>query len=61
MTAADRILALVRDEVDTKRFQDLNWTGTFQDYLNKVFETPLVVRNAFQRVYDMIISHGASR
>jgi serine protein kinase len=39
-------------------FKKTHWTGTFQDYVNIVFEKPEVTRNAYQRLYDMIISHG---
>lgn len=37
---------------------DLNWVGSFNDYLNLVRENPKVTRNAFQRIYDMIIEKG---
>jgi serine protein kinase len=39
-------------------FSDLNWAGSFNDYLNLVRETPRVTRNAFQRMYDMIMERG---
>ncbi|MFN8548201.1 MAG: serine protein kinase [Candidatus Eisenbacteria bacterium] len=39
-------------------FQELNWSGTFQDYVALVVEHPEVTRTAFQRIYDMILSHG---
>ena len=35
-----------------------NWTGSFQDYLALVKTDPRVTRNAFQRMYDMIIEAG---
>lgn len=38
--------------------QKLNWVGSFSDYLNIVKENPGVVRNAYQRVYDMIVEEG---
>jgi serine protein kinase len=34
------------------------WTGTFADYLEIVTAQPRVTRNAHQRIYDMIVSHG---
>jgi serine protein kinase len=43
---------------DRKTFQDLNWTGTFAEYLDIVARNPKVTRNAFQRIYDMIMSYG---
>ncbi len=39
-------------------YRDLHWEGSFEDYLNLVRERPSVTRNAFQRVYDMVISYG---
>ncbi len=43
---------------DQKKFQELHWTGTFQEYLDVVANNPKVTRNAFQRIYDMIMSYG---
>ncbi|RME50595.1 MAG: serine protein kinase [Caldilineae bacterium] len=43
---------------DQTLFQQLNWVGTFQDYLDIVAKNPKVTRNAFQRIYDMIMSYG---
>ncbi len=43
---------------DLERFQQQHWTGTFDDYLDIVRADPLVCRSAYQRVYDMVISHG---
>ncbi len=39
-------------------FLELNWEGSFADYLDLVRQNPRVTRTAFQRVYDMILSHG---
>src|SRR5436309_11674421 len=41
-----------------KEFAELNWSGTFEDYLALVRKNPAVTRSAFQRVYDMILSYG---
>ena len=49
-----RIAALQNYE----EYKDLHWEGSFEDYLNIVRKNPLVTRNAFQRLYDMIISYG---
>jgi len=43
---------------DIKEYKDLHWEGDFEDYLEIVRKDPQVTRNAFQRVYDMIISFG---
>ena len=39
-------------------YQELNWSGSFEDYLKLVSENPRVVRSSFQRLYDMVLSHG---
>ncbi|HLU65716.1 MAG TPA: serine protein kinase [Kofleriaceae bacterium] len=43
---------------DYKEYEDLNWEGSFEDYLTLVRKNPRVTRNAFQRMYDMILAHG---
>lgn len=45
----------------TSNYKSLNWTGTFNDYLKIVYNEPRTVRNAYQRLYDMIISHGTEK
>ncbi|MBV70103.1 MAG: serine protein kinase [Myxococcales bacterium] len=42
-----------------EEFADLNWTGSFEDYLKIVRENPTVTRTSFQRVYDMVLSYGS--
>lgn len=51
---------LIKDWQGNQRYRDLTWTGSFNDYLNLVKENPKVTRNAFQRMYDMIIEKGKS-
>ena len=53
------LLQLVSELQDRKKFQELNWTGSFSEYLDVVGQNPRVTRNAFQRIYDMIMSYGA--
>ncbi len=43
---------------DYKEYEDLNWEGSFEEYLDLVRKNPRVTRNAFQRVYDMILAYG---
>src|ERR671938_166609 len=54
MGLVSRIAALQ----DKTSFKELHWEGTFEDYLRIVRENPRVTRTAFQRIYDMILSHG---
>ena len=46
-------------KLDVSNFREQHWEGTFWDYLDIVHEHPAVCRNAFQRVYDMILSYGS--
>jgi serine protein kinase len=52
------LLNLVGQLQDQKRFQELNWSGTFQEYLDVVSGDSTITRNAFQRIFDMIMSYG---
>ncbi len=52
------LLELVSEMQDRKKFQELNWTGTFAEYLDAVARDPIVTRNAFRRIYDMIMAYG---
>lgn len=53
------ILDAIGDSPEVRSYRELQWSGTFDDYLKLVFEDPRVIRNAHQRVYDMILSHGS--
>ncbi len=41
-------------------YRELHWEGSFDDYLDIVREDPRVVRTAYKRMYDMILSYGRS-
>ena len=43
---------------DFDEYRNLNWEGSFNDYLEIVRKNPGVVRSSFQRCYDMILSYG---
>src|SRR5690606_22840751 len=45
---------------DATTYAELNWEGSFEDYRKIVRENPRVTRTAYQRLYDMILSHGKS-
>src|SRR4249920_3598416 len=53
------IISLVDKRLDSSRFREQHWEGSFWDYLDIVTENPSVARNAFQRVYDMILTYGS--
>jgi serine protein kinase len=52
------LLSRVKQDREIETFQELHWTGSFQDYLEIALKEPRVARNAFQRLYDMILLHG---
>jgi serine protein kinase len=56
---ANKLMKIVNTTEFGKEFEELNWTGSFRDYLNVVIERPQVARSSFQRVYEMIISYGS--
>lgn len=45
---------------DKSNFKLLNETMSFSEYLDKVEKSPKLIRTAYQRVYDMIMSKGTS-
>ncbi len=58
MTSGRNIISLVAQRQDLEQFRRKNWLGSFEDYLDLVRQQPAVARNAFERVYDMIMSAG---
>jgi serine protein kinase len=54
------ISSFVKNNYNRKDFTHLHWSGTFQDYVDVVSKNPMILRNAFQRVHDMIMSFGTS-
>lgn len=58
MRQTNPLRSILKKNNVNKEFKKLNWSGTFQEYLDIVYENPKTVRNAHQRLYDMIMSHG---
>jgi serine protein kinase len=52
------LASIIDRKLDVSQFREQHWEGTFNEYLDLVLENPAVARNAFQRVYDMILSYG---
>src|SRR6478609_2228664 len=57
-SVASNMVSQIAAMQDYDRYRDLAWEGSFEEYLALVRERPQVTRNAFQRVYDMVISYG---
>ncbi len=60
MTEHQELMELVRKTVDTSKYADEHWEGSFQDYLGLLEENPLICRTSYQRVYDMVLSYGVT-
>ncbi len=58
MSANDSLLHIISQHHDIDEYRDLHWEGSFEDYLNLVRENPKVTRNAYQRIFDMVMSYG---
>ncbi len=52
------LLSLVAETQNLSRFRELHWEGSFAEYLDLVAANPSVARTAFERIYDMVLSHG---
>ncbi len=61
MATKQQLVDLISARVDVERFKEQHWHGAFWDYLELVAAQPSVARNAFQRIYDMILHFGTER
>jgi len=51
---------MLGDTHSVKEFRNFHWEGSFSDYLDLVKKRPQITRNAFQRMYDMVLSWGTT-
>src|SRR5689334_20905636 len=58
MSAGKAILNAIRQQLNLSDYRKKHWEGSFDEYLDIVREHPEVTRTAYQRLYDMILSHG---
>ncbi|MEX0818174.1 MAG: serine protein kinase [Pirellulaceae bacterium] len=59
MSESRNIISLIGERQDITQFRKKHWEGSFEEYLDLVRANPKTTRNAFQRVYDMILSYGS--
>jgi serine protein kinase len=52
--------ALIGQLQTAQKYRDLTWHGTFWEYVDLVKKNPKITRNAFQRMYDMIMDAGST-
>jgi serine protein kinase len=53
-------IRMLGDMAAVQEFRNFHWEGSFTDYLDLVKKNPSICRNAFQRVYDMVLTWGTS-
>lgn len=56
----DSISGKIASLQDLSTFKEQHWEGSFEDYLQLVKKSPRITRTAFQRIYDMVLSHGST-
>ena len=56
---SNSLFASIASNLDIEKYKNLNWEGSFQEYLDMVIKEPKITRNAYQRLYDMILSYGS--
>lgn len=52
------IIGMIANMQDVEEYRSLHWTGSFEDYLDIVKARPNVCRNAYQRLFDLVMSFG---
>jgi serine protein kinase len=52
------LITYLRQQQNLSDYRKTHWEGSFEEYLDIVVEHPEVTRTAYQRLYDMILSHG---
>src|SRR5229473_113734 len=58
MSKGKGILNAVRQQQNLSDYRKKHWEGSFDEYLDIVRDHPEVTRFSYQRLYDMILSHG---
>jgi serine protein kinase len=58
MSAGKTILNAIRHQLNLTEYRKKHWEGSFDEYLDIVRDHAEVTRSAYQRLYDMILSHG---
>lgn len=53
--------SFMKENYRIEDFTHLHWSGTFQEYVDLLTKDTRITRNAFQRVFDMIMSYGTSQ
>ena len=57
--SSSSLFDVVQEGLNREQNTTSEWEGSFQDYLELVEANPLAARNSFQRLLDMVESHGS--
>lgn len=52
------LLNIIEKNLNAEEHKKLHWQGSLKDYLHMVEENPKLLRSAWQRLHDMILSYG---
>ena len=55
------LASMIDSRLDKRAFRDTHWEGSFFEYLQIAQQHPGVARNAYQRLYDAVLSHGSEK
>jgi len=58
MAFGTELLAKLNDQFNLSDYRKIHWEGSFEEYLEMARANPRLTRTAYQRLYDMILSHG---
>jgi serine protein kinase len=58
MSTGSELITLISSRQNLDDYQKKHWSGSFAEYLDILQHDPKVTRTAYQRIYDMITSHG---
>jgi serine protein kinase len=58
MSTGKAILSAIHQQLNLDDYRKKHWDGSFAEYLDIVRDNPGVTRSSYQRLYDMILSHG---
>jgi serine protein kinase len=58
MSTGSELINLIGSRQNLDDYQKKHWSGSFAEYLDILQRDPRVTRTAYQRIYDMITSHG---
>jgi serine protein kinase len=61
MSTSQSILSIVDRNLDREKYRHRHWEGGFEEYLDIAARNPLVARNSFQRIYDMVLHFGSEK